>query len=46
MKPIAWMLMAACLALTVCGGDEVATNDGASLSTPATLQASLYTPGS
>ncbi|AOK54931.1 hypothetical protein WT15_12370 [Burkholderia stagnalis] len=36
MKPIAWMIMAACLALTACGGDDVATNGGASLSTPAT----------
>ncbi|KVC58977.1 hypothetical protein [Burkholderia stagnalis] len=36
MKPIAWMIMAACLALTACGGDDVAMNGGASLSTPAT----------
>ncbi|KWE21390.1 hypothetical protein WL74_22770 [Burkholderia cepacia] len=34
MKPIAWMVMAAALALSACGGDDVATNGCASLSSP------------
>ncbi|MEK6355945.1 MAG: hypothetical protein V4796_03470 [Burkholderia cenocepacia] len=32
MKPITWMVMAAALALTACGGDDVAPNGGASSS--------------
>ncbi|VBB17075.1 hypothetical protein [Burkholderia stabilis] len=34
MKPITWMVMAAALALTACGGDDVGTDGGSSLSTP------------
>jgi len=34
MKPIAWLVMSAVLALSACGGDDVATNGGASSSTP------------
>ena len=36
MKPITWMVMAVALALSACGGDDVATNGGASSSSPNT----------
>ncbi|WLE58952.1 hypothetical protein GIY62_17910 [Burkholderia plantarii] len=34
MKPITWMLMAACLSLTACGGDDASTIGSASSSGP------------
>ncbi|WP_152601727.1 hypothetical protein [Burkholderia paludis] len=32
MKPIAWMAMATCLALTACGGDDASTGSGSASS--------------